>query len=180
MYESLRAIPGKGRHAAHPPTTRIGYDNTQYGYSKHATIPSEPIGWPAAAATIAIARRLARDARAGARGASMALPQAHTAAFDQERTWMLEGHAQASWRQGMRSVRDARLDEVLEQLRAYQPGLIRVSPETAALRVFGVFSLDEPRRTLQARVGTDLALVSPGKSVRAVIASRRATTGCWD
>jgi len=84
------------------------------------------------------------------RGQPMALQQAATAAFDRDRVWMRDDVAQASWRGGILTVRDTRLDEVVEQLRAYQPGLIRVSPQAASLRVFGVFPLDDPRRTLLA------------------------------
>ncbi len=83
-------------------------------------------------------------------GSPLALPQAGTAAFDRDRAWQRDDAAQASWRNGILSVRDARLAEVIEQLRAYQPGVIRLSPEAAALRVFGVFPLDDPRQTLLA------------------------------
>ena len=83
-------------------------------------------------------------------GSPLALPQAGTAAFDRNRAWQRDDAAQASWRSGILSVRDARLAEVIEQLRAYQPGVIRLSPEAAALRVFGVFPLDDPRQTLLA------------------------------
>lgn len=84
------------------------------------------------------------------RGTSMALPQGATAAFDGDHAWAREDNAQAGWRSGILSVRDTRLEEVVDQLRAYQAGLIRVSPEAAALRVFGVFPLDDPRRALEA------------------------------
>ncbi|WP_251879143.1 DUF4880 domain-containing protein [Achromobacter sp. Marseille-Q4954] len=83
-------------------------------------------------------------------GAALTLPQAGTAAFDHNRAWQRDGAAQASWRSGILSVRDARLAEVIEQLRAYQPGVIRLSPQAAELRVFGVFPLDAPRQTLLA------------------------------
>ncbi|MCW3153691.1 DUF4880 domain-containing protein [Achromobacter spanius] len=85
-----------------------------------------------------------------ARGDPMTLPQSATAAFDQDRAWAREDGAQDAWRNGILSVRDARLDEVVAQVRAYQPGLIRVSQRAAALRVFGVFPLDDPDRTLLA------------------------------
>lgn len=85
-----------------------------------------------------------------ASGTPLTLQEAGAAAFDRQRAWMLEDAAQASWRNGILRVRDTRLGEVVEQLRAYQPGLIRVSPNAAALRVFGVFPLDDPRRALQA------------------------------
>lgn len=83
-------------------------------------------------------------------GQGLALPQNGSAAFDREHAWTRGDAALASWRTGILSVRDTRLDEVVERLRAYQPGLIRVSPQAAALRVFGVFPLDDPGRTLIA------------------------------
>lgn len=83
-------------------------------------------------------------------GAPLTLHHAGKAAFDRERARMLDDTAAARWRDGILSVRDTRLDEVVEQLRAYQPGLIRVSRRAAALRVFGVFPLDDPQRTLLA------------------------------
>ncbi|MGJ7489356.1 DUF4880 domain-containing protein [Variovorax sp. ZT4R33] len=48
----------------------------------------------------------------------------------------------AAWRDGMLAVRDWSLGEVIEALRAYHAGFIRVSESAAALRVFGIFRLD--------------------------------------
>ncbi|WCM94987.1 FecR domain-containing protein [Acidovorax sp. NCPPB 2350] len=48
----------------------------------------------------------------------------------------------AAWREGMLAVDDWPLGEVVEALRTYHAGLIRVSPEAAAVRVFGIFRLD--------------------------------------
>ena len=39
---------------------------------------------------------------------------------------------------------------IRDRLRAYQPGVIRLSPQAAALRVFGVFPLDAPDAALRA------------------------------
>lgn len=89
-----------------------------------------------------------------AHGRTLAVPPASSAAFDMHHAWARDDAADASWRNGILSVRDARLDEVITQLRAYQPGLIRLSSQAAALRVFGVFPLDDPRRTLQAMAET--------------------------
>lgn len=87
-------------------------------------------------------------------GQALAVPHASSAAFDMDHAWARGDAGDASWRSGILRVRDTRLDEVLAQLRAYQPGLIRVSSQAAALRVFGVFPLDDPRRTLQAMAET--------------------------
>lgn len=81
-------------------------------------------------------------------GRPLALPGHGTAAFDDTAAWLRADDAQASWRRGMLSVKDASLAEVVARLRAYQPGVIRLSSDAARLRVFGVFPLDDTRRAL--------------------------------
>ena len=56
----------------------------------------------------------------------------------------------ASWVDGLLEVRDEPLEAVIDALRPYRRGLLRVSPEAARLRVFGVFPLDDSERALQA------------------------------
>ncbi|MFF7060822.1 FecR domain-containing protein [Pseudomonas sp. NPDC008258] len=56
----------------------------------------------------------------------------------------------ADWVQGHLSVLDEPLASVIEALRPYRPGLIRVSPQVRNLRVQGVFPLDDSERTLAA------------------------------
>ncbi|MCB5190932.1 FecR domain-containing protein [Methylobacillus arboreus] len=51
--------------------------------------------------------------------------------------------ARAAWIHGMLDVRDQSLAEVVESLRVYHRGWIRVSPQAASLRVFGMFRLDD-------------------------------------
>lgn len=60
----------------------------------------------------------------------------------------------ADWLDGRLNVLDEPLGEVVDALRPYQPGLIRVSPEIRDLRVQGVFLLDDPQRTLTALAET--------------------------
>ena len=62
--------------------------------------------------------------------------------------------AAAAWVGGVVQVRDQPLGVVIDALRPYQPGLIRVSAAAARLRVFGRFSLDRPDRVLQDLVDT--------------------------
>lgn len=76
------------------------------------------------------------------------------AAFDSARAWPHDERSQVSWRHGMLTVRDARLEDVIEQLRAYQAGVIRLSAQVANLRVFGVFPLDDPARAMQVLAET--------------------------
>ncbi|HWV10669.1 MAG TPA: FecR domain-containing protein, partial [Pseudomonas sp.] len=60
----------------------------------------------------------------------------------------------ADWLDGRLNVLDEPLGDVVDALRPYQAGLIRVSPEIRDLRVQGVFLLDDPQRTLTALAET--------------------------
>lgn len=62
--------------------------------------------------------------------------------------------APAAWADGVIDVRDQSLGEVVEALRPYQAGIIRLSPEAARLRIFGVFPLARPDQVLQDLVDT--------------------------
>lgn len=57
--------------------------------------------------------------------------------------------APAAWADGLIDVRDQPLADVVDALRPYMAGMVRVSPEAARLRVFGVFPLDRPQQVLQ-------------------------------
>lgn len=52
------------------------------------------------------------------------------------------------WVQGRIEVRDEPLGELVEALRPYYGGLLRVSPQAAQVRVFGTFLVDDIERTL--------------------------------
>lgn len=54
----------------------------------------------------------------------------------------------AAWSDGLLDIRDRPLAEVIAALRPYKRGYLRVSPQAAALRVYGVFPLDAPDATL--------------------------------
>jgi transmembrane sensor len=56
---------------------------------------------------------------------------------------------EAAWTQGLLEVRDRSLGEVVEALRDYRRGIIRVSPEAASLRLSGIFPLDDSQSALQ-------------------------------
>ena len=60
----------------------------------------------------------------------------------------------AAWVDGIISVHDQSLGEVIEALRPYQAGIIRISPQAAQVRIFGVFSLAQPQQMLQDLVNT--------------------------
>lgn len=75
----------------------------------------------------------------------------------------------ADWREGMLSVLDAPLSEVIEGLRRYHTGLIRLSSEAGALRVSGRYPLDDAAAALRALAQTlpiDLQVLSGGWLVR--------------
>lgn len=62
--------------------------------------------------------------------------------------------ALANWERGMLSADDRPLAEVIEALRAYRPGLVRLSPEAGRLRVLGAFPLDDTDRALDSLAQT--------------------------
>jgi transmembrane sensor len=54
----------------------------------------------------------------------------------------------------MLEAHDLPLGEVVQALRAYRAGFIRVAPRAAALHVYGTFSLDDTDRALAALAET--------------------------
>ena len=58
------------------------------------------------------------------------------------------------WLRGQVSLNNAPLRELVERLRPYRSDFLRVSPAAAALRVQGVFGLDDSDRTLAALAET--------------------------
>lgn len=56
----------------------------------------------------------------------------------------------AAWHGGMLVVHDEPLGSVIDALRAYRRGVIRISPSAARLRVLGAFPLDDTHRTLES------------------------------
>lgn len=60
----------------------------------------------------------------------------------------------ADWLNGRLNVLDDSLEQVVEALRPYSRGFVRVSPEVRRLRVQGVFPLDDPHRAFAALAET--------------------------
>ncbi|PWB32895.1 iron dicitrate transport regulator FecR [Pseudomonas sp. SDI] len=60
----------------------------------------------------------------------------------------------ADWISGRLNVLDDPLEQVVDALRPYQRGFVRVAPEVRRLRVQGVLPLDEPERALAALAET--------------------------
>lgn len=59
-----------------------------------------------------------------------------------------DGEVAAAWTRGLLILRDGYLAGVVRALQPYFVGLIRISPAAAAIRVAGVFDLNDPRGTL--------------------------------
>lgn len=66
---------------------------------------------------------------------------------------LLDSHAgsdaDVAWIDGRLEARDWSLGQVVERLRSYRPGVIRISAQAAALRLSGLFPLDDSDRALQ-------------------------------
>lgn len=62
----------------------------------------------------------------------------------------LAPQAASAWEDGFVEVHDRPLQDVVDALRPYHPGVLRVSPQAARLRVTGSFPLDDSERTLAA------------------------------
>ncbi|KAB0488728.1 ferric-dicitrate binding protein FerR, regulates iron transport through sigma-19 [Pseudomonas reinekei] len=60
----------------------------------------------------------------------------------------------ADWLSGRLNVLDDPLEKVVDALRPYNRGFVRVAPEVRDLRVQGVFPLNDPERTLTALAET--------------------------
>lgn len=87
----------------------------------------------------------------------MVVEEGETARFDQYGVTRLEQNQSAtyaSWADGVLEVRNQSLGEVINALRPYSAGYLHISPQAATLRVFGVFSLDEPEAALISLVET--------------------------
>ncbi len=85
-------------------------------------------------------------------GKAATLTEGHSARFDRAGV-----HADttpptnaSAWQDGFIEVHDRPLQEIVATLRAYRPGLLRISPAAGRLRVTGSFPLDDSERTLAA------------------------------
>lgn len=84
-------------------------------------------------------------------GARQVVEAGESLLFDESNILALErtqGH-ESAWTQGRLEVRDRPLSEVIDSLRGYRRGIIRLSPDVADLRLSGIYPLDDSDRTLQ-------------------------------
>lgn len=63
-------------------------------------------------------------------------------------------HTRTDWLEGRIEMRDEPLGELVEALRPYRAGLLRISPEAARIHVYGTFPLDDVDRTLRSLAET--------------------------
>ncbi|MNQ73652.1 fec operon regulator FecR [compost metagenome] len=69
----------------------------------------------------------------------------------------------AAWQSGMLVVHDEPLGAVVDALRPYRRGFIRITPAAARLRVLGAFPLDDTDRTLESlRQTLPIEVSAPG------------------
>lgn len=61
---------------------------------------------------------------------------------------------EALWTRGLIALDNEPLGDLIEALSDYRPGLLRVEQRAAQIRISGVFSLDDPERTLRALAET--------------------------
>ncbi|MCU1725163.1 FecR domain-containing protein [Pseudomonas sp. 5P_5.1_Bac1] len=89
-------------------------------------------------------------------GTTQVVPEGQSALLLPGRIAPVDGDQRyrADWLAGRLSVLDESLDQVIEALRPYSRGFVRVAPEVRGLRVQGVFPLDEPQRALDALAET--------------------------
>lgn len=85
-------------------------------------------------------------------GAAVTLPQGRSARLTAQGVLQeaLAPRVASAWEDGFVEVHDRPLQEVVDALRPYHPGVLRVSPQAARLRVTGSFPLDDSERTLAA------------------------------
>jgi transmembrane sensor len=84
-------------------------------------------------------------------GARQVVEAGESLLFDAQNVLALElsnGH-ESAWVQGRLEVRDRPLSEVIDGLRRYRRGILHLSPDVAALRLSGLYPLDDSDRTLQ-------------------------------
>ncbi|MNZ33428.1 fec operon regulator FecR [compost metagenome] len=89
-------------------------------------------------------------------GAELDIHEGHAALLHPQRIEALndDQRHRADWLNGRLNVLDDSLQAVVEALRPYYRGFVRVEPEVRGLRVQGVFPLDEPQRAFAALAET--------------------------
>lgn len=89
-------------------------------------------------------------------GQQLRIENGHAASFtaSQIDPQTLTARSQADWIDGRVELHDEPLSALVDALRPYQTGLLRISREAAKVRVYGVFALDDTPQTLSALAQT--------------------------
>ena len=66
----------------------------------------------------------------------------------------LSVRSRTDWRDGRVDIRDEPLGLLIDALRPYRRGVLRVSEQAAKVRVYGVYPLDDPEQTLESLAQT--------------------------
>lgn len=89
-------------------------------------------------------------------GAVQVIRAGERAVFGVDRVFELQASngAESAWTQGLLEIRDQSLGSMINSLRDYRPGIIRISPAAENLRLSGIFPLDDTDRALQLLAGS--------------------------
>ncbi|OLF52702.1 FecR domain-containing protein [Pseudomonas chlororaphis] len=89
-------------------------------------------------------------------GERLQLPGGHEVAYDAFRFGPVRPSRSSAtaWVEGLLELRDTPLSEVVEALRPYRRGVLRLDPAIAGLRVSGLFRLDNPQQILDSLART--------------------------
>lgn len=92
----------------------------------------------------------------GPAGDRLQLPGGHEVTYDRYRFGPVRPSPKGAtaWVDGLLEVRDATLGEVIEALRPWRSGVLRLDPAIAPLRVSGLFRLDRPEQILDTLART--------------------------
>ncbi len=85
-------------------------------------------------------------------GTAVELPSGGTASLSAQgvRPALEEAVSAAAWESGRVTVYDRPLGEVIDALRAYRAGFLRIAPAAAALKVYGSYPLDDTDEALRS------------------------------
>ena len=89
-------------------------------------------------------------------GQQLRIENGHAASFtaNQIDPQVTTARSQADWIDGRVELHDEPLSALVDALRPYQAGLLRISPEAAKVRVYGVFPLDDTPQIFSALAQT--------------------------
>jgi len=91
-------------------------------------------------------------------GQRLELPEGRAARFGARGVALVDDgstpQSASAWQRGLLEVHDQPLGSVVQALRAYRAGFIRIAPEAARLRVYGSYALDDTDRALAALAET--------------------------